>query len=54
VRARQLDELIIRDALSTSGTSMKAVTDPFSAGHSSHATDATSPQKYCGLGCTVS
>eukprot|EP00966_Prymnesium_polylepis_P328820 7384575-Prymnesium_polylepis.1 len=43
-----------RDALTTSGTSMKAATAPVTDGHCAHATSATSPQKYCGSGWTTS
>eukprot|EP00966_Prymnesium_polylepis_P066645 1547482-Prymnesium_polylepis.1 len=55
MRARQLDDVgMLREALTTSGTSMKAATAPVIDGHCAHATIATSPQKYCGSGWTTS
>ena len=54
VRARQVDEPIDSDAPTTSGTSMNALTVLLSVGQTTHVASATSPQKYCGLGCIVS
>ena len=58
VRARHpappSDRTALSTALTTSGTSMNALTEPLSAGHTASATVATSPQKYSGSGCTVS